>query len=85
MINTLSDCAPSVNPHLSPHQGQDVHLPGEAVFHRGHYQTGATENNLALCPLMQLRLALPDTKHALQQGPLLLVCNHWTFWNKKKS
>lgn len=56
---------PKQTPHLSSHQGQDVHLPSQTVFDRGHYQAGATENNLPLGPLVQLRLAFPDAEHAL--------------------
>lgn len=67
-------------PDLSPHQGQDVHLPRQAVLDGGHDETGAAEDDLPLRPFVQLRLALPHAENAFQHGPLLLVCIGRTFW-----
>lgn len=72
-----------VNTHLPTHQRQDVHLPRQAVFDRGHDETGAAEDDLPLCPLVQLRLALTDAEDTFQQRSLLLVCVHWTLWSRE--
>lgn len=79
--------APSgtVSTHLPTHQRQDVHLPRQTVFDRGHGETGAAEDDLPLGPLVQLRLALPDAEHTFQQRSLLLVGNHWTLWSPGQS
>lgn len=69
---------------LSPHQGQDVHLPRQAVLDGGHDETGAAEDDLPFRPFVQLRLALSDAENAFQQGPLLLVCIGRTFWRREE-
>lgn len=72
-----------VNTHPTAHQGQDVHLPRQAVFDRGHDEAGAAEDDLPLCPLVQLRLALTDAEDSFQQCSLLLVRVHWTLWSRE--
>ena len=71
--------------YLSPNQRQYVHFPSLTILHWGHDEAGATENNQAFSPLMQLGLSLAYIIDARQKDSIQMIHLAWFFWKEKST
>ena len=65
--------------YLAPNQRQNVHLSSLTVLHGGNDEAGATENDQALSPLMQLGLSLAYVIDARQEDSIQMIHLAWFF------